>query len=330
MQKQIIGVDIAKASFMIAKRIEGSVKPVKKEYPYKTAEDVKNFIAEYEGQNIHFVMEFTSIYHKRLAYALLQNGFTITMLDSKKSYYYGQIKNRGTKTDKTDAVTLLEFGEKETLQYFALPTEEAEKNKQKRAHLERLEIKLGRVKNQLHSHSYEVFKDESVKESLEKEKAFYEEEIFELQKSLNQIITSEDTPTVKKLMQINGIGKKTAVGILTCVKSLPDFAEHKNSKKLAKFVGLAPSVRQSGKQNKKGSLTSAGQRKLRSCLYMGATAAVTRGEKTNIFKEFFIHLQARGKSHKEALVATMHKILRIAFAVIKTGKPFDADYLAKL
>lgn len=330
MQKQIVGVDIAKDSFVIAKRVESSKKPITQKYAYKTAEDINNFIAEYAGQNLHFIVEFTSNYHKRLVYGLLENGFTVTMLDSKKAYYYGQMKNRGTKTDKVDATILLEYGEKESLEFFALPSEDEDKAKQKRAHLERLEKNLNRVKNQLHAHSYEPFQEKSVKEMLEKEKALYEEHIKELQNSLNQIITKEDKQVIKKLKAVNGIGDKTAKAILTCTKSLPNFDEHKNSKKLAKFVGLSPGVSQSGKQSKKRSLTSAGQRKLRGCLYMGATAAVERTKDDNIFKTFFKNLRERGKSHKEAIVATMHKMLRVAFAIIKTGNPFVPNYAIDL
>jgi transposase len=252
------------------------------------------------------------------------------MLDSKKAYYYGQMKNRGTKTDKVDATILLEYGEKESLESFALPSEDEDKAKQKRAHLERLEKKLGRVKNQLHAHSYEPFQDKSVKEMLEKEKALYEEQIKELQNSLNLIITKEEKQVIKKLKAVNGIGDETAKAILICTKSLPDFHEHKNSKKLAKFVGLSPGVSQSGKQSKKRSLTSAGQRKLRGCLYMGATAAVERTKDDNVFKTFFKKLREDGKSHKQAIVATMHKMLRVAFAIIKTGNPFIPNYTIDL
>ena len=54
---------------------------------------------------------------RALRIGLLENGFTVTMLDSKKAYYYGQMKNRGTKTDKVDATILLEYGEKESLEF---------------------------------------------------------------------------------------------------------------------------------------------------------------------------------------------------------------------
>lgn len=63
---------------------------------------------------------------------------------------------------------------------------------------------------------------------------------------------------------------------------------------------------------------------------MGATAAVQRTKDDNVFKTFFKNLRERGKSHKEAIVATMHKILRVAFAIIKTGKPFVPNYAIDL
>lgn len=331
MQKQIVGVDIAKDSFMIAKRIESSAKPVTQKYSYKTANDIAAFIAEHAEQNLHFVMEYTSIYYKRLAYALLENGFSVTVIDSTLSHYYGQMKNRGTKTDKTDALILLEYGEKEPLQLFALPSEEEDEAKQKRAYLARLEKQLSQNKNRLHNHEYEPRKAKIVKELIDEQQALLEKQIKKLQEELNQLITAENKVVLENLETINGIGEKTATAILACVNSIPNFHEHKNSKKLAKFVGLSPGVQQSGTKSRRCSLTSAGQRILRRNLFMGARIIVSkRVKKDNIFKTFYLKLRERGKSYKDAIVATMHKMLRVAFAVIKTGKPFNPAYIIDL
>lgn len=331
MKKQFVGIDIAMDSFMVAKRIEGSTKFWTKKYDYKTAEDVANFIAEQAGQNLHFVMEFTSIYHKRLAYSLLQNDFMVSLVDSKKSSNYIEMKSRGTKTDKTDACILLEYGENEKPNEYKLPTAEYENRKQKNAHLKRVKKQLVETKNRLHNYEFEVFKDETVREMLEAQKNFFEEQIKKLEDALKITLNAEDQKSIANLTTINGVGEKTATAIVQCVKSMPDFDEHKNSKKLAKNVGLAPSVKQSGKQTKKSSLTSAGQKDLKTSLYMGAKSAVSpRVKEDNVFRTFYRQLRERGKSYNEALVATMHKMIRVAFAVIKTGKPFDPNYLASI
>lgn len=327
MPKFVVGVDVAKHSLMVCEPTADPKKPSYIKFSYKTKADIDLFIQRYQGKSVHFIMEFTGCYHKRLAFALCEAGFQLSLVPSTKSYHYSQVQNNGTKTDKSDAKHLQKMGVNEELALYTAPNEKEDQIKQKRSYLEKLYQRLGRVTNRLHAWDYEPYGDPLIKQMEEEQKESLKKYIATLEAELNMMTSEEDKKDIKNLQTITGVGDKTAVAIVACVNSMPDFDNHSNSKKLTKFAGLSPRVSQSGTQDKSKSRTQAGQKRLRTCLYQGAKSAVHVCKQINPFKTFFEKLRAKGKSYKKALVATMHKMLRVCFAVLKTGKPYDPEYV---
>lgn len=325
MQKLVVGIDIAKDFFAVYEPTDNPKKPIQEELPYKTAEDIAAFVERYQGKVVHFIMEYTSCYYKRLAFALCQAGFQVSVVASKKAYYYSQALNNGTKTDKADAKSLQKMGASEELALYTAPTEESDQIKQKRSYLDKLRKRLQAVQGRLYNWEYEPYGAPIIKKMEEEQKEILEKNIKILEEELNALVKPEDKKHIEKLQTIPGVGKATAIAFVACVNSMPDFETHKNSKKIAKFAGLSPQVKQSGKQDKSRSTIRAGQGRLRTCLYQGAKAAIKRCKETNPFKTFFYKLQEKGKCYKKAMVATMHKMLRVCFSVLKTGKAYEAE-----
>ena len=50
--------------------------------------------------------------------------------------------------------------------------------------------------------------------------------------------------------------------------------------------------------------------------------------RSNYFKPFVMRLKANGKRPKVIVVALMRKLLKLAYYIYKTKKPFDANYKA--
>ena len=44
-----------------------------------------------------------------------------------------------------------------------------------------------------------------------------------------------------------------------------------------------------------------------------------------LLKPFYARLRAKGKSHKQAIIACIGKLVSIMNAIIKTGSPFNAN-----
>jgi transposase len=119
------------------------------------------------------------------------------------------------------------------------------------------------------------------------------------------------------LTTIDGIGIQTAA---TLVAERGDPAAFRDAAALAAYVGVVPSLRQSGKRApSRAGLTPIGNTRLRTALWMPTLTAV---QKNPWLKAHYEHLRARGKLPKVALVACMRKLLTAVYSVAKHRRPF--------
>ena len=99
----------------------------------------------------------------------------------------------------------------------------------------------------------------------------------------------------------------------------------KSVKALIAYASLAPLIRQSGTSlNKHKGTHPQGNRELKSALYYPAMVA---GKYNPLVAAFWQRLKAQNKPGKVIVVACMHKLLAIAYGVLKSGKPFNPDHL---
>jgi transposase len=100
-----------------------------------------------------------------------------------------------------------------------------------------------------------------------------------------------------------------AFSSMVITAELGDVSRFAGQKAVVSYAGLAPSVRQSGDTQTEGSITKQGSSYLRWVLFECAQTAVHVSEDPYL-SEFYWRLRnQRGKSHKEALVATSRKLL---------------------
>lgn len=99
------------------------------------------------------------------------------------------------------------------------------------------------------------------------------------------------------------------------------------ARSVAAYAGLTPALAQSGTSVfRRGHITRQGSSLLRQMLSL---AALQTTRSKNVLHPVYQALRDRGKAGKCALVAMMHKILRIAYGVLKHETPF-APSLARL
>ena len=107
---------------------------------------------------------------------------------------------------------------------------------------------------------------------------------------------------------------------LTLLAALPELGSLDGGK-LSALVGLAPFADDSG--TRRGSRHVRGGRAVvRRVLYLAALSAVRYNPAMKAFKE---RLVARGKKAKVILTAVARKLLVIANAVIRTGRPWQPE-----
>ena len=122
---------------------------------------------------------------------------------------------------------------------------------------------------------------------------------------------------VKLIMTIPGIGFTTAA---TLVAEIGDFKRFASGKKIAKWAGLVPRIRESGGKTYYGRITKRGSPFVRWILYEAATSIVTTKKPARLY-EFYRRIATR-RGTKVARVALARKLLVTIHAMVMKGEQY--------
>jgi transposase len=126
------------------------------------------------------------------------------------------------------------------------------------------------------------------------------------------------------ITSIPGVGKTTAAKLLAY---LVDVRRFKNGKALAAFIGVTPRLRLSGSSVRGRSMISrSGNERVRHSLYMPALVALKHNPLVSVFG---IRLRAAGLALKAVVAACMHKLVMLVYGILKSGRPFNANFGVK-
>lgn len=321
--KSKLGVDISKAKFDVALLLEG------KKYRSKVfSNDPAGFKAllDWIGlhvaggpQNLHVCMEATGVYHENLALFLHDQGVDVSVVNPMLVKRFVESEGVRSKTDSADAKALARYAERTQPALWQAPSQAVRKLQALVARLETL-----KEMRQAESNRLDVAHD-VVRASLLEIIAQLDVGIEEVRRSIRQ--TVDDDPDLRSrhslLQTIPGLGDKTIPQLLAYIGRPERF---KSVKALIAFAGLAPLIQQSGSSlNKKRGTHPLGSVALRHALYFPAMVA---GKYNPVIARFWQRLKAQNKPGKVIVVACMHKLLAIAYGVLKSGKPFDPDRAA--
>ncbi|SFD26249.1 Transposase [Clostridium uliginosum] len=154
-------------------------------------------------------------------------------------------------------------------------------------------------------------------------------EIKSLLESINNLIDSDELNSnikenISLLKTIPGIGILTAI---TLVAEIGDFRRFKTSKHLVAFLGIDPSINESGNfKGSRNSLSKRGSSIGRRAIYTAALSSIgikRNGEANNkIILEYYKD-KLKTKKPKVALGEIMHKMVRYIFSVMKNKRPYE-------
>jgi transposase len=127
------------------------------------------------------------------------------------------------------------------------------------------------------------------------------------------------------LCSIPGLGVQTIAKLIAECRDLRAFTD---AGQLVAFAGLNPRQRESGKTVVKQTIISrVGSASLRAALYMPAVSALQHNP---IIRDFVARLRRRGVRGKAVVVAAMRKLLHLVVGVLKSGRPFDPNYIGSV
>jgi transposase len=126
-------------------------------------------------------------------------------------------------------------------------------------------------------------------------------------------------PEIEILKSFPGIGDYSAIGLLLLIVSIENFS---STKKIASFFGLHPVWKESGDGTSGWCLSKQGNKETRNILY---NVALTALRDNPLIKEVYARHLKKGMKKKKAIVACMHKILRIVYGILKNNEHFNAE-----
>jgi transposase len=317
--KKYYGIDVSEASLQIStQNTDGTWSDFRID---NTIKEIEGWVTNLNMEEIHFVFEYTGTYSNRLAYCLTLLSGQFSILNPKQSKGFADTLKKVAKTDRQDARILYLYGQKMNPEITVLASVELTQKRQKYKHLAILKADKHAFSNRLHALSYDPNADQTVVKSTQEVIDFLELQIMSIQQEVFTI-GEDDFKRIYELMtSVVGIGDASAQALIVATNGFNDFD---NAKQLAKFIGVSPTDRQSGSSVKgRGKITKSGVGYVRSVLYVAAHSAK---KYNNVCKDIYTRLRAKGKSHKVAIIAVVHKLIIQLFAVVKSNTVFDNNF----
>lgn len=280
------------------------------------------WIEQHTGQPLsacHVVLEATGVYHEALAYALHDAGAGVSVINPAQIRDFSKALGVRGKTDAKDSVVLARYGATQRPAFWQPEPAPVRELKARVARLEALDGDIQRERNR--REKSEVTQNQEILNSIDTVLAALHAERARLARDIDDHIDGH--PELKHdqdlLESIPGIGPAVSLRLMTTLRSRP-FA---SARQAAAFAGLVPVPWESGRSvRKKPRLSKAGSPRLRRLLYMAAVVSLRYNP--DIAAQYR-RLTGRGKTSMSALGAAMRKLVHIAYGVLKTQTPYQAQ-----
>jgi transposase len=314
-----IGVDIAKKKFDVASLIS-------EKYKHKTFDNNESgfiafitwFLLLCGDIKPLICMEATGAYSLPLADFLVNQGYSVSLVNPARIHSFAKSELSRAKTDKADAKLIARYAFlMQPPLWIPAPTA-----------IRELQALVRRVEHLLEMIRMERNRQDTANakiiDSINTVLETLEAELEATRKAIHDHI--DNNPDLKQrsdlLCTIPGIGHASAAHLLIALSEHHGFNK---AKQVVAFAGLAPSLRESGQWRGNTHIAKNGDALLRKALYMPALCALRFNPLIRTFSE---RLKANGKNGKAVACAAMRKLIHIAFGVLRSGKAFDANYAA--
>ena len=269
-----------------------------------------------DAASTHVCLESTGIYSDSCATALADAGWKVSVVNPALPKDFGKSELKRNKTDAVDAGLLARYCSKMDPPGWQPPPLEYRKL---RSLVERRQALLDM--HQQEANRLEATVDAAARASITEHMAWLETRIAELEKDIDDHIDGHKETLGKDaqlLASIPGLGRTTVAKVLGL---LGDLRRFDSGKALAAFIGVTPRRYESGDSVRGRSVISrAGHASVRHALFMPTLVATRHNPKIKAFRD---RLVAAGKPKKSAVLASMHKLVHLMYAIVCKGVAFD-------
>lgn len=316
----VVGVDVSKATFDVYFQDAAAKKHQLK---------LENSQLGFQGllsslpkeKKIKVVMEASGPYYYQLACFLYEKGLQVAVMNPLVIKRFCQMQLQRTKTDKADAKAIWHYGS-------LIQTKAWQPLKENYQSIKQLYTRRRQLLKHQHAteRQLEAFKatgqlEQWLKQQMLQELEQLKETIHAIDEALDRLIEKENGPLKQQLESIPGIGPKAS---LLLIVSLRGFEGFDNYRQVISYLGLSPRTFESGSSIKgKAKICKMGMGQVRACLYMAARAAKRYNTSC---KELYERLRSKGKTHKQAMIAVVNKLIKQAFALVQSGEMYNPSY----
>ena len=303
-----IGVDVSKDELVIAYQTGAPVQCL-----VNRSAAIKRWLTTLPA-GCRIGMEATSIYHRSLAERAYAAGHQVYVLNPRHvAQYLKSLRQRG-KTDGLDAQGIARFVANETDQcHLFVPPTAGQQRISSLLQRRRLAVQQRAALEQ------SVRNEPWLKRAIKPLVAEYRKLLAVIDAELETVIgrTPKLAEQCAQLRTIAGIGPLVSIAL----SQVP----YRTSDALVAALGLDPRPRESGTYQGQRKISKQGPPEERRLMYLAAQGSARAG----LWKEERAQWLAKGLSKTAVNCIIARKLLRIAFAVWRSGEPFDPSKIGK-
>ena len=156
---------------------------------------------------------------------------------------------------------------------------------------------------------------------------FFVEQILVLSEEIDKVEAMlqqkcQEIPYAMNLLKIDGIGENILAGIMAEMGDISRFDAAKETQKLS---GLGLVACSSGKHTGETKISRRGRKRLRYWLFQAAKSAVAHSDEFKALHNYYTTRTDNPLKKMQSLIVIACKLLRVIFAILKTGREYSPD-----
>ena len=323
-----LGIDVSKKTLdlcLLREGVKGRIKTRRLKNDFNAASAVIGWLSKQhcEPADVHIIMEATGVYHESLAYELHKAGARVSLANPHRAREFARGMDILTKNDRVDAYMLACYGVLKEPEPWVPPPEDVRYLSALLRRRDALVTDSTREKNRLEK-CRATDMPPAVAESIDNVLRNLSAELEHLD---DLILTHLDQhPELKKdfdlLTSIKSVGFQLGLNMLVILRS----HRFDTAEQAAAFLGVVPVEKSSGTSVRgRARLSKIGPPEIRAKLYLASLCGLRFNP---AMKAMYERLCQRGKAKMCAIGALMRKLVHWCYGVLKTQKPFDAEFLS--
>lgn len=317
MTTSILGIDLAKDSYQVTLLHQQHTYRQLFRNEASAFADLVRWLRRHGVTTLHACMESTGRYGEPLATFLHAQGYRVSVVNPVQIRHHAKSQLRRNKTDQVDADVIAHFAQTQSPAAWQPPAPEIRELEELLHQYDTLQAARQQESNRVQA----GVASDAVRRLLQEHLGFLDSQLAEVWRLIAEHIDKH--PHLKAdhalLTSIPGIGALTAAKLQTL--QLQRFADVRAA---TAFVGLNPRQHDSGASvHRRAHLSKVGHADVRRALYMPAVVAKRFNP---LVRNLCERLAEKGKHNLAIIGAAMHKLLALAYGVLKSGKPFDPNF----